>query len=143
MTASISWADMDDFLYPACKHTVDVPAFAAQPGQPQPQPAKRRCNKKLITTAEHEWFCESCNKQSDPDWRYRLQFNLQDHTGTLACLAFAVSSSPLAPFCRRSTPTLFAAVIQSSHHHLDHAVGNEWQPGNGSLYSYPGEILDC
>ena len=108
MTSSISWADIDDFLYPACTHTADM---AASPAQPV---SLRRCNKKLITTAKHEWFCESCNKQSDPDWRYRLQFNLQDHTGTLACLAFAVSEQHStdgpAPVCRQSTSPLLASV---------------------------------
>lgn len=64
LKASVIFVKQSTIAYPAC----------SKPG----------CNKKVIEENENEWSCESCGgKWPEPTYRYVLQVNVADHTGTL------------------------------------------------------------
>lgn len=53
----------------------------------------RPCNKKLTDSSGDgtSWFCERCQQQSQPDWRYILAVQVEDHTNSFWLTAFQVS----------------------------------------------------
>nr|GFB93091.1 nucleic acid-binding, OB-fold [Tanacetum cinerariifolium] len=49
----------------------------------------RKCNKKVTNNGDGKWRCERCDKDVDEcDYRYILQFQIQDHTGITWVTAF-------------------------------------------------------
>lgn len=53
----------------------------------------RTCNKKLTdqTGDESSWYCERCQEETQPDWRYILSVQADDFSGHLWLTAFQVS----------------------------------------------------
>ena len=52
----------------------------------------RACNKKLTDSSGDgtNWFCERCQQQAEPDWRYILAVQVEDHTNGFYLTAFQV-----------------------------------------------------
>ncbi|KAJ8458785.1 hypothetical protein OPV22_031711 [Ensete ventricosum] len=71
--ATITFIKVDNFCYTACPLMV----------------ADRPCNKKVNNNGDGTWHCDRCD-QSFPecDYRYLLQFQIQDHTGMTWVTAF-------------------------------------------------------
>ncbi|KAK8919014.1 hypothetical protein KSP39_PZI021782 [Platanthera zijinensis] len=71
--ATISFMKVDNFCYTACPLMV----------------VDRQCSKKVNNNGDGTWHCDRCN-QSFPecDYRYILQFQIQDHTGVTWVTAF-------------------------------------------------------
>lgn len=55
----------------------------------------RTCNKKLSDQQGdgEVWYCERCQQTSQPDWRYILSVQADDHTGHVWLTAFQVRNS--------------------------------------------------
>lgn len=54
----------------------------------------RPCNKKL-TNSDNDgatWWCDRCQQQAQPDWRYILALQVEDHTDSLWLTAFQVAT---------------------------------------------------
>ncbi|CAL9134919.1 unnamed protein product [Musa textilis] len=71
--AAITFVKVDNFCYTACPLMV----------------GDRPCNKKVNNNGDGTWHCDRCD-QSFPecDYRYLLQFQIQDHTGMTWVTAF-------------------------------------------------------
>ncbi|RWW21335.1 hypothetical protein BHE74_00010527 [Ensete ventricosum] len=71
--ATITFIKVDNFCYTACPLMV----------------GDRPCNKKVNNNGDGTWHCDRCD-QSFPecDYRYLLQFQIQDHTGITWVTAF-------------------------------------------------------
>ncbi|PWA78619.1 Nucleic acid-binding, OB-fold [Artemisia annua] len=66
-SVSLSLAARSIFYYTACPLTIN----------------DRKCNKKVTNNGDGKWRCDRCEKDVDEcDYRYILQFQIQDHTGT-------------------------------------------------------------
>lgn len=52
----------------------------------------RPCNKKLSNNSGdgQNWWCDRCQQESRPDWRYILTVKADDHTGGMYLTAFQV-----------------------------------------------------
>ncbi|ONK62252.1 uncharacterized protein A4U43_C07F1930 [Asparagus officinalis] len=71
--ATISFVKSDNFCYTACPLMV----------------GDRQCNKKVINNGDGTWQCERCDRSfPECDYRYLLQFQIQDHTGMTWVTAF-------------------------------------------------------
>ncbi|KAG0481738.1 hypothetical protein HPP92_012596 [Vanilla planifolia] len=71
--ATVSFIKLDNFCYTACPLMI----------------GDRQCNKKVNNNGDGMWHCDRCD-QSFPecDYRYLLQFQIQDHTGITWVTAF-------------------------------------------------------
>ncbi|XP_008784586.2 replication protein A 70 kDa DNA-binding subunit A-like [Phoenix dactylifera] len=71
--ATVTFIKVDNFCYTACPLLV----------------GDRQCNKKVNNNGDGTWRCDRCD-QSFPecDYRYLLQFQIQDHTGMTWVTAF-------------------------------------------------------
>ena len=70
LKGTISFIKTDNFCYPAC----------------------RKCSKKVIKIGGERWNCQNCNRQmEDCDYRYILQVQVQDHTGSVWVTCFQES----------------------------------------------------
>lgn len=66
VSATISFIKVDNFCYTACPIMI----------------GDRQCNKKVTNNGDGKWRCERCDQSVDEcDYRYILQFQIQDHTG--------------------------------------------------------------
>lgn len=71
--ASISFIKMDNFCYPGCPILV----------------GDRQCNKKVTNNGDGKWRCDKCDQSVDDcEYRYLIQFQIQDHTGLTWVTAF-------------------------------------------------------
>ncbi|XP_074305633.1 replication protein A 70 kDa DNA-binding subunit C-like, partial [Silene latifolia] len=71
--ATLSSMKMDNFCYTACPL----------------QTGDRQCNKKVVNNGDGKWRCDRCDQSVDEcDYRYILQFQIQDHTGLTWVTAF-------------------------------------------------------
>ncbi|KAH9606522.1 hypothetical protein KSS87_018912, partial [Heliosperma pusillum] len=71
--AALSFMKMDNFCYTACPLQI----------------GDRQCNKKVTNSGDGKWQCERCDQSVDEcDYRYILQFQIQDHTGLTWVSAF-------------------------------------------------------
>ncbi|KAJ1698689.1 hypothetical protein LUZ63_007201 [Rhynchospora breviuscula] len=69
----ISFIKTDTFCYTACPSII----------------GERNCNKKVTKSTSGNWICERCEKEfSECEYRYLLQVQVQDHTGTTWVTAF-------------------------------------------------------
>ena len=51
----------------------------------------RTCQKKLSDpSGDGNWYCERCAQEAQPDWRYILSLQVDDHTGHIWLTAFQV-----------------------------------------------------
>ena len=58
----------------------------------------RTCRKKLSDpSGDGQWYCERCAQEAQPDWRYILNLQADDHTGHTWLTAFQASSLPSLP----------------------------------------------
>jgi len=49
----------------------------------------RQCSKKVTKSDSGNWLCDKCNQEfTECDYRYLLQLQIQDHTGTAWATAF-------------------------------------------------------
>ncbi|OAY69163.1 replication protein A 70 kDa DNA-binding subunit A-like [Ananas comosus] len=78
--ATVTFIKTDNFCYTACPLMV----------------GDRHCNKKVNNNGDGTWHCDRCD-QSFPecDYRYLLQFQIQDHTGTTWVTAFQEAGEEL------------------------------------------------
>ena len=71
--ASVSFIKVDNFCYTACPIMI----------------GDRQCNKKVTNNGDGKWRCERCDQSIDScNYRYILQFQIQDHTGLTWVSAF-------------------------------------------------------
>ncbi|CAI0387508.1 unnamed protein product [Linum tenue] len=77
--ATITYFKLDSFCYPACPLMI----------------GDRQCNKKA-TRSGTRWVCDRCSQEFDEcDYRYLLQFQIQDHTGLAWVTAFQESGEEI------------------------------------------------
>ncbi|XP_027360688.1 replication protein A 70 kDa DNA-binding subunit A [Abrus precatorius] len=78
--ARISYIKVDNFCYTACPIMV----------------GDRQCNKKVTNNGDGKWRCDRCDQSIDAcDYRYILQFQIQDHTGITWVTAFQESGEEI------------------------------------------------
>lgn len=78
--ASISFMKVDNFCYTACPIMI----------------GDRQCNKKVTNNGDGKWRCDRCDQAVDEcDYRYILQFQIQDHTGLTWVTAFQESGQEI------------------------------------------------
>lgn len=71
--ATVSFIKVDSFCYTACPSVV----------------GDRQCNKKVNNNGDGTWHCDRCDRSfPECDYRYLLQFQIQDHTGVTWVTAF-------------------------------------------------------
>ncbi|XP_074283331.1 replication protein A 70 kDa DNA-binding subunit A-like [Silene latifolia] len=71
--ATLSFIKMDNFCYTACPNLI----------------GDRQCNKKVTNNGDGKWRCDRCDQSVDEcDYRYILQVQIQDHTGSTWVTAF-------------------------------------------------------
>ncbi|MBA0757378.1 hypothetical protein Gotri_020481, partial [Gossypium trilobum] len=69
VVAVIAYIESDNFYYPACPFMDGC----------------LQCNKKVTENVDGKWWCDKC------DYRYVIQLQIQDHTGTTWVIAFEES----------------------------------------------------
>ncbi|XVF13750.1 hypothetical protein REPUB_Repub08aG0234500 [Reevesia pubescens] len=80
VVATIAYIKLDSFCYTAC------PIINGD----------RQCNKKVTNNGDGKWWCDKCDRSVDePDYRYIIQFQIQDHTGITWVTAFQESGEDL------------------------------------------------
>ncbi|GJZ98432.1 replication protein A 70 kDa DNA-binding subunit A [Tanacetum coccineum] len=73
VSGNMGFLKVDSFYYTACPLTIN----------------DRKCNKKATNNGDGKWRCDRCDKDVDEcDYRYILQFQIQDHTGITWVTAF-------------------------------------------------------
>ncbi|KAL6985635.1 hypothetical protein U1Q18_019011 [Sarracenia purpurea var. burkii] len=73
VSGTISFIKVDNFCYTACPIMI----------------GDRQCNKKVTNNGDGKWRCDRCDQSVDEcDYRYILQFQIQDHTGLTWVTAF-------------------------------------------------------
>ncbi|XP_040986681.1 replication protein A 70 kDa DNA-binding subunit A-like [Juglans microcarpa x Juglans regia] len=73
VSATISFVKVDNFCYTACPIMI----------------GDRQCNKKVTNNGDGKWRCDRCDQSIEEcDYRYILQFQIQDHTGLTWVTAF-------------------------------------------------------
>lgn len=73
VSATVIFIKADNFCYTAC------PIMSGE----------RPCNKKVTNNGDGKWRCEKCDQSVDEcDYRYILQFQIEDHTGITWVTAF-------------------------------------------------------
>lgn len=73
VAATIVYLKFESFCYTAC------PTMNGD----------RACNKKVTNNGDGKWWCDKCDKGVDEcDYRYIIQFQIQDHTGLTWVTAF-------------------------------------------------------
>ncbi|GAB4834819.1 hypothetical protein Ancab_033087 [Ancistrocladus abbreviatus] len=73
VSAAITFVKSDNFCYTACPVMI----------------GDRQCNKKVNNEGDGKWRCDRCDQSVDEcDYRYILQFQIQDHTGLTWVTAF-------------------------------------------------------
>ena len=77
---TIAFIRTETLSYPAC----------TLPGN-----SGRACAKKLVQHNGEDYFCDRCNANSTPEWRYILSCQIADHTGQAWLTAFQVLSRVL------------------------------------------------
>ncbi|XP_059640341.1 replication protein A 70 kDa DNA-binding subunit A-like [Cornus florida] len=76
VSATLSFIKVDNFCYTACPIMI----------------GDRQCNKKVTNNGDGKWRCDRCDQLVDEcDYRYILQFQIQDHTGLTWVSAFQES----------------------------------------------------
>lgn len=71
--ATLSFMKSDNFCYTACPIMI----------------GDRQCNKKVTNNGDGKWRCDRCDQSVDEcDYRYILQFQIQDHTSITWATAF-------------------------------------------------------
>lgn len=71
-TVSFLKADGGKMYYPACTLSFNG----------------KQCNKKLVEHDGGTWYCNRCDGQCEPEWRYILHLQINDHTGEYWASAF-------------------------------------------------------
>ncbi|CAA0820448.1 Replication protein A 70 kDa DNA-binding subunit C [Striga hermonthica] len=80
VSATLAFVKVDNFCYPACPITI----------------GDRQCSKKVTETGDGRWKCERCDQSVDEcDYRYILQMQIQDHTGSTWVTAFQESGEDI------------------------------------------------
>ncbi|XVE57313.1 hypothetical protein DITRI_Ditri04bG0081300 [Diplodiscus trichospermus] len=80
VVATIAYIKLENFCYTAC------PIMNGD----------RQCNKKVTNNGDGKWWCDKCDKSVDEcDYRYIIQFQIQDHTGITWVTAFQESGEDL------------------------------------------------
>jgi replication factor A1 len=78
--AAVTFLKTDSFCYTACPNKI----------------GDRQCNKKVTKSVSGNWLCDKCDQEfPECDYRYILQVQIQDHTGTTWATAFQNSAEVL------------------------------------------------
>ncbi|OIT05373.1 PREDICTED: replication protein A 70 kDa DNA-binding subunit A-like isoform X1 [Nicotiana attenuata] len=73
ISATVTFIKGENFCYPACPLMI----------------GDRQCNKKVTNNGDGKWRCDRCDQTVDEcEYRYILQFQIQDHTGLTWVTAF-------------------------------------------------------
>ncbi|MCD7457164.1 hypothetical protein HAX54_034370 [Datura stramonium] len=73
ISATVTFIKVDNFCYTACPLMI----------------GDRQCNKKVTNNGDGKWRCDRCDQTVDEcEYRYILQFQIQDHTGLTWVTAF-------------------------------------------------------
>lgn len=73
ISATVTFIKVDNFSYTACPLMI----------------GDRQCNKKVTNNGDGKWRCDRCDQTVDEcEYRYILQFQIQDHTGLTWVTAF-------------------------------------------------------
>ncbi|KQK01644.1 replication protein A 70 kDa DNA-binding subunit A [Brachypodium distachyon] len=81
----------------------------------------RQCNKKVTKGTSGLWYCDKCNREfTECDYRYLLQLQIQDHSGTAWVTAFqeagqellGVSASDLSRFKEEEDPRFAETMLR-------------------------------
>lgn len=102
----------DPFCYPACTMQVNG----------------RQCNKKVTNNGDGMWYCDKC-EQSSPncEYRYLLNCQMQDHTGSTYCNAFQEAGKDIIGVTAQELFRIkheeqddvqFAEIMQRARHQL-------------------------
>ncbi|KAL3818331.1 hypothetical protein ACJIZ3_004236 [Penstemon smallii] len=92
VSATLTYIKMDNFCYTACPIMI---------GDHRP------CNKKVTDNGNGKWRCEKCDVILDKcDYRYILQMQIQDHTGTTWVTAFQESGEEIMGISAKDLCTL-------------------------------------
>lgn len=80
ISATIVYIKFDNFCYTACPIMI----------------GDRPCNKKVMNNGDGRWHCDRCDQSIvECDYRYILQFQIQDHTGLTWVTAFQESAEEI------------------------------------------------
>lgn len=106
--ATLMFVKTDNFCYTACPLTI----------------GDRKCSKKVIRSGNGSWRCDRCEQLIEEcDYRYLLQAQIQDHTGTTWVTAFQDSGEEILGHSARQLHSLkheegddarFGEIIKSS-----------------------------
>uniref|UniRef100_A0A0A9BTY5 Replication factor A 1, rfa1, putative n=1 Tax=Arundo donax TaxID=35708 RepID=A0A0A9BTY5_ARUDO len=78
--ATVIFFKTDSFCYTACPNVI----------------GDRQCNKKVTKSDSGNWLCDKCNQEfPECDYRYLLQLQIQDHSGTTWATAFQESGQEI------------------------------------------------
>ncbi|KAL6633431.1 hypothetical protein ACP70R_026102 [Stipagrostis hirtigluma subsp. patula] len=89
--AAVIFLKTDSFYYTACPNVV----------------GDRQCNKKVTKADSGNWLCDKCNQEfPECDYRYLLQLQIQDHSGTTWATAFQETAQELLGCSARELSTL-------------------------------------
>ncbi|KAJ1279228.1 hypothetical protein BS78_04G139400 [Paspalum vaginatum] len=111
--AAISHVQTDAFCYPACPLIFN----------------EKPCNKKVIKSDGGMWLCRRCDKSFENcELRYAVNFQIQDHTGTIYVTAFQEAGERI--FGRKAQElhtirnvdlddALFTEIIEGARWHLN------------------------
>ncbi|XP_006647995.1 replication protein A 70 kDa DNA-binding subunit A [Oryza brachyantha] len=81
----------DNFCYTACPNMI----------------GDRQCNKKVTKGTTGNWTCDKCDREfQECDYRYLMQLQIQDHTGTTSVTAFQEAGQELLGCSARELYTL-------------------------------------
>ncbi|GJM87024.1 hypothetical protein PR202_ga02936 [Eleusine coracana subsp. coracana] len=106
--AALTFLKTDSFCYTACPNMI----------------GDRQCNKKVTKSDSGNWLCDKCNQDfPECDYRYLLQLQIQDHTGTTWATAFqesgqellGCSARDLYMFKENDDPRFSETLIQCLH----------------------------
>ncbi|KAL4425850.1 hypothetical protein ABPG75_009866 [Micractinium tetrahymenae] len=73
VAGAVTYLRSENMYYPACTNKID---------------GGRQCNKKLQDNQNGGWFCERCQGEYEPEFRYMINMTLTDHTGEVWVTAF-------------------------------------------------------
>lgn len=78
--ATVIFFKNESFFYTACPNMI----------------GDRQCNKKVTKSTTGNWTCDKCDREFEEcDYRYLLQFQIQDHSGTAWVTAFQEAGQEL------------------------------------------------
>ncbi|CAN6245901.1 unnamed protein product [Urochloa humidicola] len=107
--ATVVFFKTDSFCYTACPNMI----------------GDKQCNKKVTKSGSGNWLCDKCNQEfPECDYKYLLQLQIQDHSGTAWATAFqepgqellGCSARELYMFKENGDPRYTDVLLQGLYH---------------------------